>query len=525
MGAAVAVKEQDPPNQRYLDQALEYLATATRSQAEDLYEATYAHPGCDDWLIAELGKCDLYFLLVDILRRTDLRHDWLYARCREVEENPDEMLDLWAREHYKSTIITFGLTIQDILRDPEETFGIFSNSRPLAKGFLRQIKQEFEGNDKLKALYPDILWADPKKEAPKWSEDDGIVVKRKGNPKEATVEAHGLIDGMPTGKHFGKLLYDDVVTETTVNTPDMMKKTTEKLRLSYSLGSEGGARRWIGTRYHFHDSYHAMMSDGTATPRIYPATTNGKPNGEPVLLSRESLAKKRRDMGIYIFGCQMMQNPKADESQGFKNDWLEYWEPTEGRGLNKYILVDPASSKKDDADYTAIWVLGLGPDENYYVLQMIRDRLSLTQRAETVFRLHRKYKPLEVRYEEYGLQADIEHIESEMKLRNYRFKIKKVGGKTAKPERIKRLVPLFEAHRIYLPSSFHITTVDGETKDMVHDFVEHEYKAFPVPLHDDGLDSLARIAEPDMPLKWPSSIALPTGNYSPHLPLDKGMGM
>jgi hypothetical protein len=68
-------------------------------------------------------------------------------RCKEVQANPDGHLDLWAREHYKSTIITYGKTIQDVLashgenplsewRGEELTVGFFSVTRPLAKGFL-----------------------------------------------------------------------------------------------------------------------------------------------------------------------------------------------------------------------------------------------------------------------------------------------------------------------------------------------------------------------------------------------------
>lgn len=514
-------------NKACLDALLIALATCSRVEAIEWYESL--EPGGsratfgDNWLFSELGKQDLFFLLLKVLHRHDVGDDWLYARCREVEASPDSHLDLWAREHYKSTIITFALTIQDILRDPEVTIGIFSHNRPGAKAFLRQIKNELETNEDLKALYPAVLWRDPKKDAPKWSEDEGIVVRRQSNPKEATVEAWGLIDGMPTGKHFVELIYDDVVTESSVNTPDMMAKTTDKLRLSYSLGVEGGIRRFIGTRYHFNDSYRDMIEAGTAKPRIYPATVNAQPNGDPVLLSRESLAKKRRDMGIYIFGCQMMLNPKGDESQGFKREWLRSWSATNGYGLNKYLLVDPANSKKEQADYTSIWVLGLGMDGNYYVLDMVRDRLSLTQRTARVFELHRKWQPLEVRYEEYGLQSDIEHIEAEQEAQNYRFKIIKVAGKTRKEDRIKRLVPLFENSRMYLPRSLHVTTVDGDTKDLVHEFIEQEYMAFPVPVHDDMLDALARIAEPELTLKWPAK-QVPLPPIKPFVPLDKGMG-
>ena len=96
---------------------------------------------------------------------------------REVQGNPNGHLDLWAREHGKSSIITFGLTIQDILNNPEITVGIFSYSRPIAKAFLRQIKVEFETNEMLRSLFPDILWANPHRDAPKFSEDDGIIVR------------------------------------------------------------------------------------------------------------------------------------------------------------------------------------------------------------------------------------------------------------------------------------------------------------------------------------------------------------
>src|SRR5882762_6380284 len=196
--------------------------------------------------LRNLCLTDLYFLLWYGLGRRDIARDWLFERCREVQDSPDGHLDLWAREHYKSTIITFALTIQDILNDPELTVGIFSHTRPIAKGFLRQIKREFEGNERLKSLFPDVLYANPERDAPKWSEDDGIYVKRKSNPKEATIEAWGLVDGQPTSKHFKRMLYDDVVTRESVTSPEMINKTTEAWELSLNLGAKGGKARYAG---------------------------------------------------------------------------------------------------------------------------------------------------------------------------------------------------------------------------------------------------------------------------------------
>ena len=77
--------------------------TATRTQAEQSYARLYRKGGVGNEQLAELGRRDRYFLATRVLGRMDLRHDWQYARAREVERNPDGYLDLWAREHGKSS--------------------------------------------------------------------------------------------------------------------------------------------------------------------------------------------------------------------------------------------------------------------------------------------------------------------------------------------------------------------------------------------------------------------------------------
>ncbi len=463
-----------------------------------------------------LCRNDLFFLLVIAFRRADMNRDWLYKQCREVEENPDDRLDLWAREHYKSTIITYAKTIQDILVDPNIAVGILSHTRPSAKAFLKQIKTEFEDNTFLKSLFPDILYANPAKESPLWSLDAGITVKRTSNPKEATIEAYGLVDGQPTGKHYDLLVYDDVVVIESVSSPDMMAKTTAAWGLSLSLGKAGGRRRYIGTRYHFNDTYKTLLDQEAAIPRIRAATEDGTANGKLVLFDEKTWAQRRMG-GVYVTSCQYLQNPIADGAQGFRKDWLKFYDGGIGQHggppdyMNIYLLVDPASKKKKDNDYTAMAVIGLGSDLNYYLLDAVRDRLNLTQRTEEVFRLVAKWRPLMTVYEEYGLQADREHIEFVQAQRRTRFKIHPVGGPTPKEDRIRKLVPAFEQGRFYLPRRLLYKDYEGKIHDYVADFLRDEYEAFPVAVHDDCFDSIARIVDGQVGAVFPSPRGSLTG--------------
>jgi len=473
--------------------------------------------------LRNLARTDLYFLLRYLLNRPDVEHPWLFDRCREVQENPNGYIDLWSREHYKSTIITFAKTIQDILAshgdDPlpewggrEATFGIFSFNRPGAKKFLEFIRNELTENKVLKELFPDVLYDNPERQSPKWSLDDGINVIRANNQREATVEAWGLVDSMPTGSHFLVRVYDDVITERFARSTDMIKKSTESWELSLNLGARGGYERYIGTRYHFNDTYKEIMIRGSANKRIYPATKDGTMGGEPNLLSVDELKKKRRDMGPYTFGCQMMQNPKADSVMGFEEDWLKYYEThNEGKGLNIFIIVDPANEKKKKSDYTSIHVIGAAEDQKLLLLDTVRDRLSLTERTTALFELHKHWRQgkqrLDVYYEKYGKDSDIEHIQDVMERDNYRFTIIPIGGPMAKNDRIRRLIPDFENGDILLPKKLIYVDREGRSRDMIKEFINDEYVPFPVGEHDDMIDNLARVK--DIKIKYPVATRKP----------------
>jgi phage terminase large subunit-like protein len=453
-----------------------------------------------------LARTDLFFLLVYGCKRADADNDWCFARCREVQAEPNGCLDLWSRGHYKSSIITFALTIQDIISDPELTFGIFSHTRPIAKAFLRQIKTELETNERLKAWFPEIFWSNPRKEALKWSEDEGITVKRSGNPKEATIEAWGLVDGQPTSKHYKVLLYDDVVTRESVTTPEQIQKVNDAWALSLNLGVTDGLRRYAGTTYALGDTYALIRERKSAKVREYPATVDGTVHGEPVFLTRQALMKKREDMGPYIFSAQMLMNPIADSVQGFKLEWLRYYGRETGKGMVKALLVDPAGEKKKGSDYTVMAVLGLAADGNIYLLDGIRDRLNLSQRANLLINMHRMWKPGKVGYEKYGKDSDIEAIGMMMEQQQYRFAITPLGGQMAKPDRIRRLVPYFEQSRVWLPDRLDKIDYENKPYDFVERFVKNEYSAFPACLHDDMLDDISRIFD-----LFPGGLPFPRG--------------
>jgi hypothetical protein len=415
---------------------------------------------------AFLACNDRYFLLSGPLGRLDVEDPWLFERCREVERAPDGHLDLWSRYHYKSTIITFAGVIQEVLSDPDLTVAIFSHTKPIAKAFLVQIKRELESNDCLMDMFPDVLWREPAREAPKWSENEGIVVKRMSNPKEATVEAHGLVDGQPTSRHYGLLVYDDVVTVESVGSPEQIKKTTDRWELSDNLGKAEGVRKWhAGTRYHFGDTYGIILERGVLEPRIHPATDDGTLKGRPVLLSAERWEEIKSAQRSTV-SAQMLLDPRAGNVAVFRAEWLTGYE-VRPSCLNVYILCDPSKgSRTARSDRTAIAVIGVDTAGNKYLLDGVRHRMKLSERYRFLKQLYGYWstqpgvQSCRVGYERYGAMVDVEVIAEWQQRDRAFFAIEELnfprdGSAHSKPDRVERLEPDLRAGKFLLPAVVH----------------------------------------------------------------------
>jgi len=223
---------------------------------------------------------------------------------------------------------------------------------------------------------------------------------------------------------------------------------------------------------------------------------------ETNIIDREELVAARQIMASEQYLREYEVSFKVPSKFGFNKDWLRYWDNYNYANFNRYILVDPANEKKSNSDYTAMIVVGMGDDDNYYIIDIVRERMNLTERTSELFRLHRKYKPIGVAYEKYGKDSDIQHIEYVMAQENYRFTITPVGGQQKKEDRIRTLIPLFENERVYIPHNILAQTGTGQMRDVTKEFIE-EYLAFPVGQHDDMIDCLARINDPKFIMKPP----------------------
>lgn len=323
---------------------------------------------------AQLIKEDLFFIVYFVAGWEDGassgNHPFIVEQCRMLEEGPDSgTVDVWSREHGKSTCITIGMTVKRIVNNPDCTTAIFSYKKPAAEKFLDSIRKILELPIMVWA-FPEILYENPSSQAASWSLQGGIRVKRSNTTRrEHTVEAFGLVEGMPTGGHFDHRIYDDVETDDMAQNPDQLLLCYNKLMMSRNLGREGGTEQVIGT-YYSHCGVLVKLGDKKdfrGDPqyqlRIFPGTDDGTINGKPVFFSQQYLDGKKTDPG---FSTQILCNPTpSHQAKLHFNRFVMVKRKELPEKRHKFVIIDPAGDKDVQSgnknDRWAMLCIGIEP--------------------------------------------------------------------------------------------------------------------------------------------------------------------
>jgi len=426
---------------------------------------------------------DFYFFAKDVMGFSKMTPQPHRELCRHLTKpsSKEKKLTLMPRGSFKSSVGTVAHATHTIVQNPDVRILIVSETQKNARKYVDEIKNHFEKNQRLKALYGNFV------SKQKWTPDEFVVSKRIKVKKEPTVTAGSLERGMLTGMHFDQIYLDDVVSLNNINTPDQIRKTLNYYRMLQSILDPGGKIFINGTRYSVADLYgHILEEEKSQFDVLVKSACEIDGNGEikpgsllmPKVLTKEFLEKQRDTQGQYIFNCQYQNLPISDELQTFKQDYIQYYDKNPP-GLIYFMTVDPALSGGYKSDSTGICVVGVDYFSNWYVQEALEVKLDLNEVIDLIFRLAERYPMQCVGMQKFILEKAIMHtLNYEMEKRNFVFPVKELAtdNRRSKETRIKGLQPKFEAKEIFIKKE--------------HIELEYQIAHFPQLKHDDVLDAL-----------------------------------
>jgi len=227
----------------------------------------------------------------------------------------------------------------------------------------------------------------------------------------------------------------------------------------------------------------------------------------PGAMNESLLQDMYTEMGSYEFFAQMYNETIDDDNATFKAPWIEdnYYQelpaaPELGRPLpvvvddnhneipmNHYLLTDFAISEEQYADFSAFVVVGVAPDNRFYV--RLAERMKSGDPDAIIKRLLDivvEWDAQRIAVETKSFQKVIaKYLDREKRARGIWVPIEEMnrgaGNNRTKELRIKGLQPFFQGGQFRLKS------------DMTH--LIDELRRFPRAKHDDLLDALADAPE------------------------------
>ena len=435
--------------------------------------------------LKELCENDLYFLTKNILEYSELEEQPHLEVCQFLEGPENKKLLLLPRGTFKTSIGTIARSIQILLKNPNARILIFSETYSQSKAFLSEIKQHLERNFELIGLYGIF------KRDPGWAEHAITIRQRTGKYKEDSIMTGG-VDIVRVGFHYNFIIVDDPHSQKNIATREQIEKVKLAYKLLGPMLEPGGEIDVIMTRWHDAD-LASMLLDDPKFKKMVKAAETTNPDGSksyffPQRLSPQFLKDQREDLGAYLYSCQYLDSPTDDETAEFKKSWFkDYIEEEISRlSLNTFITIDPAVSKKEEANFTGIIVNSVDIQNNWFFRKMEKSKIDPPQMIEKIFELNRLWRPLKIGIEKEKYTLVLKpFLDAEMKRRNDFPPVVEMTLKESNKEmRIKGLIPRYERGQIY-----HNKEDNGKFD------LEDEAMRFPRGKNDDLLDSASMQSE------------------------------
>lgn len=448
----------------------------------------------------ELCKRDLFFLINQILGYKDVT-DWHKSLCNSTTLYKDWWhLHLHPRGHFKSTLLTIGENIQDILINPNITILITNAVLDKSKAFLREIKSHFQYNNLFRDLFPEHNVDERKQEGTQ--ESWTSPARTHHYIREGTVETTG-IEKAVVSAHYDKITFDDIVNEINVSTPEQRKKVLSRYREYLSLLNPPGCVRIVGTRWHYDDVYGWLLErlkndeEEFEFKIFHSMVYKNIETREPIFPERftpKVVERLRRNQGQYIFSCQYLNNPQPEEDKVFNRKNLHIVSKVNIPATTytyRFSSCDPAITQNARSDPTCITTIEVNCDGNIYVINVRRGYWNPDEIIYQCLDVCRKYEPRKFGFETTAFQRVIKYyLEKEKRKTNIRVPIVEISRNTRvhKEDRIQRIEPFLKNGLLFVVDD--PIDISSETIE----FME-ELDTFPYGKYDDILDSLSDCIE------------------------------
>lgn len=424
---------------------------------------------------------NLKFLCKEILGMADWStvHDELAAFLESSGQRKHIEL---ARGHLKSSIVTKGWTIQQVLRNPNIRILLANSVWDNSRKFLRTIQKYVGSGSILEQLFGRF-------ESTHWNQDECTIRQRKAILDAPTWATTG-IEKEQTSQHYDIIIADDLVARENCMTPEQREKVYLYYKDLFDLLEPDGTIIVIGTRWHQDDLYDKILEEKKENPRSWDLfiRTAYKEDGSvmfPEKFSLEHLENLRATKGPYEFSSQYLNNPLDESASDFKRAWIRTYAPGTENPSNLYLTVDPAISLSRDADPSGLIVAGQFQNRIIRVVDYLHKRLMPHDLVDAIFDLVDKWNLRRVGVETFVFQKTLKYdLQAEQRRRNKFFSIDELGGRKGgkeplltKEARIRRLQPYFEQG---------LVEIRADMKEL-----EMELLAFPRGRHDDLIDALA----------------------------------